>query len=220
MRGPPAGDHLDPPPTGLTVRLASSSRTTTVAAAVVPTAFLIYRVYVTCMTAGCWWVASPLEPCPNLPGHMHGHAIPFYPPGGRSGGSPRSSDGGYLGCYQDNPQRTMTDWGSGGAHATVEKCRDMALKAGYAIFSVQFAYQCFGSNDFPAATRLGLSTACYMGCAGADYQECGGPYTNSLYIAAVGEARLRDDSCWARQAYPVLWREPAKRLAYKPQAAH
>ena len=86
---------------------------------------------------------------------------------------------------------------------TVEKCRDMALKAGYTIFSIQYAVECYGSSDFAVATRLGPSTTCDMSCGGAYDQECGGGYTHSLYIAAVGEDRFRDDlfTCWARQAY-------------------
>lgn len=131
-------------------------------------------------------------PCLSLPAHMHGPAIPFHPPAGSNGVSPRS-DGGYLGCYKDDIPRTMSALGESG-DMTVEKCRDIALDAGYTIFSVQYASQCFGSSDFFAATRLGLSDNCNMGCAGAAYQDCGGGWAHTMYLVAAGGGRVHGEA--------------------------
>lgn len=90
----------------------------------------------------------------------------------------------------DDSTRTMADLGQA---FTVEECRALALKAGYTILSVQFGHECFGSSNFAAATRLGLSVGCNTGCDGAAYQECGGAWAHSMYLAAAGEARMRGD---------------------------
>lgn len=95
--------------------------------------------------------------------------------------------GGYLGCYKDDAQTTMTEVGRG-MYMTIEKCRGKVLEAGYTVFAVQSASICFGSRSVADATRLGPADNCSTPCEGAAYQDCGGVWAHTTYNTTAGEA--------------------------------
>lgn len=68
------------------------------------------------------------------------------------------------------------------------------MRAGYPYFAAQFGQFCFAGTDLTVATSLGLSTECNMPCAGDSSQTCGGPLSNSLYVA-YGEAWVQGVMC-------------------------
>lgn len=120
----------------------------------------------------------------------------------------------YLGCYNAYSQglRDLIADGS----VSIATCYRAALGRGYKLFSLQYGQQCWGGNDYVAATRDGLSSDCTVSCYGNSREVCGGGNVGSLYrigapssseAAAPGEHTedvclpLSDVSC--RPGHPV-----------------
>jgi hypothetical protein len=86
--------------------------------------------------------------------------------------------GGYLGCYEDRPQRAFpvlisNDLGS------VSQCRLLAAQAGYRYAALQYAHQCWAGNTIGYA--LAPESDCNMKCTLDGV--CGGSWRNSVYTA-------------------------------------
>ena len=55
----------------------------------------------------------------------------------------------YLGCYRDDPSRTIPNQRNNVYNSPVTECADMAKQYGDNIFGLQYGYQCFTGKDSP-----------------------------------------------------------------------
>jgi hypothetical protein len=88
----------------------------------------------------------------------------------------------YLGCFQDDPVRTM-QLGNGGNFTTKDNCRALAQSGGRKYFGLQFEQgdgriQCFLSDDLNQVKRIGPTNKCVIS---NDGQVLGTGYTNAVY---------------------------------------
>ncbi|KXZ45139.1 hypothetical protein GPECTOR_58g588 [Gonium pectorale] len=107
------------------------------------------------------------------------------PDGSGCGGSWSNElyDSGYIGCFKDSLDRRLSVWAESSASMTPDRCRKAALQRGYPYYAIQFGYACFLESDLAKATSFGSSSQCNTACTGDSGLICGGPFSNSLYIA-------------------------------------
>ncbi|KAI9349631.1 WSC domain-containing protein [Obelidium mucronatum] len=116
-----------------------------------------------CGGSGAISVYSNLNPVPVAP------QAPDIPAGFR-----------YAACYRDdNFNRLLTNKLQAQQGMTVGLCGQLAVSAGYTIFGVEYASECWAASllaYFPSG-----SDQCNMACQGRNDQICGGPGALSVY---------------------------------------
>ncbi|GFR44981.1 hypothetical protein Agub_g6291 [Astrephomene gubernaculifera] len=83
-----------------------------------------------------------------------------------------------VGCYGDYWNRRMNFLFSGSG-MTVKACRQSAIANGYRYFGIEYAYECYGTNDMSTAIAFGQTNTCTMYCS--DGLVCGGSWGLSIY---------------------------------------
>jgi hypothetical protein len=118
-------------------------------------------------------------------------AVPSVPPP-----KPELATGpGHLGCFGDNVwQRALPDfWNTGNSSMTVEVCRDMAAARGLRYYGLQYASECYATNNDTSPFMYKTGRPCNMPCAGNVTQRCGGDGANDVYD--LGEFCPLTQSC-------------------------
>eukprot|EP00994_Dinema_validum_P001198 NODE_123_length_2434_cov_113.373585_g89_i0.p1 GENE.NODE_123_length_2434_cov_113.373585_g89_i0~~NODE_123_length_2434_cov_113.373585_g89_i0.p1 ORF type:complete len:737 (+),score=148.81 NODE_123_length_2434_cov_113.373585_g89_i0:76-2286(+) len=111
----------------------------------------------------------------------------------------------YIGCYHDQPSRVLGAQQPNSSSMTVSQCRTSCGAQGYSYAGLQYARECFCSNQYKNATLEGSKSAgaiCNMPCAGNSKEMCGGVWANSVYATGatpyvVNPPALHPKQSWA-----------------------
>jgi cell division protein FtsB len=91
----------------------------------------------------------------------------------------------FIGCYQDKPNRAMTNT-SNGQYLTFDECDKLAKDGGYKYIATQNASNgkgwCAASNDLNESTKYGVAS----NCSTQNNITMGGPWSNAIYSVEPG----------------------------------
>jgi hypothetical protein len=88
---------------------------------------------------------------------------------------------------------------------TIELCRDLATARGFRYYGVQFASECYATNNGTSPFMYQHGRPCNMPCAGNVAERCGGDQANDVYDATLGELLSADVTCCNVQLYIFKW---------------
>ncbi|XP_061186929.1 uncharacterized protein LOC133195065 [Saccostrea echinata] len=86
----------------------------------------------------------------------------------------------YLGCFQDQPKRTLAGKFTMTTSMTIETCKNICTKENNQFYGVQYSHQCF-CGDSLTTTIPRSEKECNMKCSGNKQQMCGGIYRMNIY---------------------------------------
>ncbi|XP_062608867.1 uncharacterized protein LOC134270643 [Saccostrea cucullata] len=86
----------------------------------------------------------------------------------------------YMGCFQDQQDRTLTGKYTTTTSMTIETCKNICTKENNQFYGVQYSHQCF-CGDFLSTNIPKPERECNMKCSGNKNQMCGGHYRMNIY---------------------------------------
>ncbi|XP_062571207.1 uncharacterized protein LOC134233240 isoform X2 [Saccostrea cucullata] len=115
---------------------------------------------------------------------------------------------GYLGCFEDQRERVLSNYIISEELMTVERCRNYCSKKNTKFYGVAFRRECFCGDVLRTRNRKPESE-CNMKCSGDANQICGGAWRLNIYRNPYNEIDMDAQQNWTESMkWCKTWTQP------------